>query len=459
MGRNRIGVRTAAALGAGKASRWLLHNVLHRGAMQVPGLVGLKIDPQLVAHLRGKARQGSIVICGTNGKTTTTGVIADALEHAGKKVLCNRRGANMLPGTAAAFIASPASDWAVIEADELSTVKILPQLQPTYFVLLNLFRDQLDRAGEIDRVQDTIVEALASSPGTTLVVCADDPLCWAVALRAREAGTKVVAFGMGEDLGLPAERVPEGRFCQLCGGVLGYEHRSYAQLGSFSCPDCDFARPELDVAAKDVKVSREGVSFDLEKATGDGYTRAGELKAGFGGIYMAYNLLAAVSVLSLAGVDLATIQKALDNYNPQNGRLQHFTVNGREVALNLAKNPTGFNQNLSMLLADERPKAVYVVINDKVNDGRDVSWLWDVDFERLAGQGEELLVMAGGHRANDMQVRLKYAGITAAIAYSVEAALAEADTLDSGCPLYVLTNYSALEPARKALEKMEKEHE
>ena len=447
-------IRTGAAVAAGRSARWVLHNVLHRGAMQLPGLIGLTIDPELVAHLRTKATRGSIVVCGTNGKTTTTGVIADALEHAGMRVLCNRAGANMLPGAAAALMTGPTSDWAVIEADELSTVKILPQLQPDYLVLLNLFRDQLDRAGEIDHVQDVIVKALASSPKTTLLVCADDPLCWSVALRARQFGTKVVAFGMGEDLGLPPDRVPEARFCQVCGAGLEYEYRSYAQLGAFFCPECDFKRPELDVDATRVDVSADGVSFALER-TRDGVRRVvGQIRAGFGGVYMSYNLLAAAAALAMAGVDLETLQKAVDNYDPRNGRLQRFTVDGREVVLNLAKNPTGFNQNLSMLLADERPKAVYVVINDNVNDGHDVSWLWDVDFERLAGQGGDLFALAGGQRANDMQVRFKYAGIKAGVASSVEQALLEADEKAPGLPLYVLTNYSALKPAKEQLERM-----
>ena len=465
MTRERLGIRARTAVAAGRMARRILFSAFHQGAIQVPGRIALAIDPQLISHLRAKARSGSIVVTGTNGKTTTTGVIADALERAGMRVLCNREGANILPGVASALMAGPEADWAVIESDELYTARVLPQLQPDYLVLLNLFRDQLDRAGEIDRVQDAIVRALAASPGTALLVCADDPLSWSVALRAREEGTRVMTFGMGEDLKLPADRVPEARFCQLCGAELEYRHRSYAQLGSFSCPGCGFASPALDFEATDLQVGSKGISFSLgrpsmsrDDSPYDSSGRIGEVHADFGGVYMAYNLLAAAAALSLVGVELADLQDALDSYDPQNGRLQRFLVDGREVVLNLAKNPTGFNQNLSMLLTDERPKAVYVVINDAPNDGRDVSWLWDVDFERLEGQDDRLLVLAGGRRANDVQVRLKYAGIKASIVESVEHALHATETSAPGRPVYVLANYSALRPAKEALERMEGRH-
>ncbi len=202
-------MRSALAVGAGRLSHWGLHSVLHRSASQLPGRVALGIDPNLMGELAGKLRKGSIVVCGTNGKTTTNNVLASAIEAAGNTVLCNRAGANMAAGVTSALLPGRSADWAVMEADELSTVHILPNLKPRYLVLLNLFRDQLDRAGEIDHVQDTIVRALAGSPQTTLLVCGDDPLSMGVARRAAQSGTKVLAFGVDEDLRLPADRVPE----------------------------------------------------------------------------------------------------------------------------------------------------------------------------------------------------------------------------------------------------------
>ena len=446
-----MGARSLVAATAGRAVRWLLHDVLRRNASQLPGRVALALDPQVVAHLRSKLRAGSVVVCGTNGKTTTTNIIASALEAQGFRVLCNRDGANMLPGVAAALLPGHTADWAVIEADELSCRHILPQLQPTYLVLLNLFRDQLDRAGEIEHVQDTIVAALSASPRTSLVVCGDDPLAMGVAVRARETGTQVLAFGIDEDLGLPPDRVPEGRFCQRCGAELSYTYHSYAQLGAFACPACDFARPVLDASATGVQALPVGVSFEL---SGPRVADSAHVHAGFGGVYMVYNLLAAALVSGLAGVTAEVFQRALDAYDPGNGRLQHFVVDGREVVLNLAKNPTGLNQNITLLLADDRPKAVYVVVNDNGNDGRDISWIWDVDFERLAERPDVARMLAGGLRANDLQVRLKYAGIAASLAASVAEALAQVADLPATCPLYVLCNYSALWPAKAELERM-----
>ena len=184
MERGRLRSHLAAV--CGRLTQLLLHDVLRRAGSQLPGRVALGLDPQVVAHLRKKLQRGSVVVCGTNGKTTTTNLVAAALEASGARVLCNRDGANMLPGVASALLPGHAADWAVIEADELSTIHILPQLQPTYLVLLNLFRDQLDRAGEIDHVQDVIVAALAASPQTILLVCGGDPLCMGVAAAYAE---------------------------------------------------------------------------------------------------------------------------------------------------------------------------------------------------------------------------------------------------------------------------------
>ncbi|MDY4523214.1 MAG: MurT ligase domain-containing protein [Atopobium sp.] len=444
-----MNIRTKAAVAAGRFVSWGLRNVAHRNASQLPGRVALSLAPQVIAGLSTKLTEGSIVVCGTNGKTTTNNVVASAIEATGKRVLCNRAGANMAAGVAAALLPKATANWAVLEADELSTVHILPQLQPAYLVLLNLFRDQLDRAGEIDHIQDVLVQALISSPQTTLIACGDDPLSMGVALRAQQKGVRVLAFGIGEDLHIPQDRVPEAKFCQVCGEELQYSYRSYAQLGNFACPQGDFARPQLDFVATNVHADRDGICFTVTTPLGDSH----DIHARFGGVYMVYNLLAAFAAASFAGVDAPTFQKTLDAYHPQNGRLQHFMVDGREVTLNLAKNPTGFNQNLSLLAADERNKHVFIAINDNFNDGKDISWIWDVDFERLA-QAHCSTIYCSGTRAHDVQVRLKYAGIQAYLATNVQDFMHGIATASSQQPAYVLTNYSALWPAKAELESM-----
>lgn len=445
-----MSARSGLARGAGRACLWGLRSVLHRNATTLPGRVALAIDPAFIGSMASKPVQGSVVVCGTNGKTTTTNVIARALEATGAAVLCNRAGANMESGVAAALLPGGRADWGVFENDELSTVRIVPQLKPRYLVLLNLFRDQLDRCGEIDRVQQTIVDALAASPDTVLVYNADDPLCQGIAERVRARGAQTLAFGIAEDLHLPADRVAGGGFCQLCGAPLRYAYRQYGQLGDYACTACGFERGSLDFAATDVAISEDSVAFTVRSALLQDPLR---LHAPMGGAYMVYNLLAVCAAAWLADVDASVLQGVLDTYKPENGRLQRFDVDGRLVTLNLAKNPTGFNQNMGLLMEDTAPKAVYIVINDDYNDGKDVSWLWDVDFERLNNAGETR-VFVGGHRANDMQVRLKYADIAAEVAVNVAEVLAQTKGLPPAWHLWVLTNYSALWPAKAELERV-----
>jgi UDP-N-acetylmuramyl tripeptide synthase len=373
------------------------------------------------------------------------------LEAAAGKVNCNWAGANMATGVACALLPK-GRGLGVFEVDELSTARVVPQLRPDRLVLLNLFRDQLDRCGELDRIQDTLAAALASSPGTDLVVNADDPLCMGVAERVRDASTRVVRFGVAEDLHLPADRVTGGAFCQRCGAPLRYDYHQYGQLGSYACPACPFGRGELDYEACDVVLRAEGASFAIR---GPRLAEPVRLEVASGGAYMVYNVLAAFVALHGVLGDGArdALARVLADYRPQNGRLQRFDVRGRRVTLNLAKNPTGFNQNMALLAADPAPKVVYIAINDDYNDGKDVSWLWDVDFELLAGVGPAR-VFVGGHRANDVQVRLKYAGVASELAPTMADVLGRTADLPAEWGAWALTNYAALWPVKAELEGM-----
>ncbi len=445
-----MGLRSSVAIGSGRACAWALKNVFHRNASTLPGRVALALDPEVLAEVGTRPAEGSIVVCGTNGKTTTTNLLAHAIADSGLRVACNWAGANMATGVATALLPAASFDWAVLENDELSTVHVVPYVKPKTLLLLNLFRDQLDRCGEIDHVQDVISRAVCSSPETTLLYDADDPLCAGIAVHVQKAGGKVVSFGIGEDLHLPHERVRGGAFCQICGAPMSYAYRHYGQLGDYRCGACGFARAELDYAARNVSVGTGGISFDVFDAEG---LLLAHISAPWGGVYMVYNLLGAFAAAHRAGVSAEQFQRTVAAYNPKNGRLQRFNVDGRHVTLNLAKNPTGFNQNLGLLMSDEAPKAVYIVINDDYNDGKDVSWLWDVDFERLCGLAEKA-VFVGGHRANDMQVRLKYAGVDARIAHDVGDFLAKTKSCPQPWNAWVLTNYSALWPVKADLEKL-----
>ena len=438
-----MGLQFAAARAVSAVSTWGLKHVFHRPAANFPGKVALYVDPRVIADLAPRLQKGSVCVVGTNGKTTVTNLLADALETAGQRVVCNRTGANLDSGVATALLHAREADWGVFECDELWLAKILPHLQADYVLLLNLFRDQLDRVGEIDRIQESIAGALAASPKSTLVFNADDPLCAAIAERV---GNPTVAFGVDEDLHLPQNTVADAQMCQRCSTMLEYAYRQYGQLGAYRCPTCGFARPALDCAARDVRLGADGLSFAAHGPRGDA-----ALEAPFSGAYMVYNLLATWAAADLVSVPAEALQRAIDAFDPRNGRLQEFSVAGRRTLLNLAKNPTGFNQNIKIILQDEGPKAVAFFVNDKEGDGRDVSWLWDIDFEELADDPAKLTVFAGGMRANDMQVRLKYAGINAQVVADADDLLERIASLPAAENAYLIANYTALPPVHAVL--------
>ncbi|HIW76011.1 MULTISPECIES: MurT ligase domain-containing protein [Gordonibacter] len=457
-----MGLRFASARAVGAVSTWGLKHVFHRPAANFPGKIGLYADPRLIEHLAPRLQKGSVCVVGTNGKTTVTNLLADVLERAGERVVCNRTGANLDSGVATALLHGGRADWGVFECDELWLAKILPFLKSDYVVLLNLFRDQLDRVGEIDRIQESIANTLGASPSTVLVYNADDPLCAAIAVRAAQLpgreSTPSIAFGVNEDMGLPQNTVADAQMCQQCSTMLEYAYRQYGQLGAYVCPNCGFARPALDFAVEQVELGSEGLSFSVRGrdagvagvASASGVPGADrQVSAPFKGAYMVYNLAAVSAASVLLGCPGEALQGAIDAFDPQNGRLQTFTLSGRRILLNLAKNPTGFNQNLKIVAQDPNPKIVAFFVNDKEGDGRDVSWLWDVDFEELADQGQ-LAVFAGGIRANDVQVRLKYAGISSDVVADTDELLARIAALPADVNAYFIANYTAL-PVVKAV--------
>ncbi|MDO4182312.1 MAG: MurT ligase domain-containing protein [Coriobacteriia bacterium] len=441
-----MGFRYSCACAVGAVATWGLKNVFHRTAGNFPGKVGLMIDPQLIRHLRSRIRKGCIVVVGTNGKTTVNNMIADCIENADGSVVCNREGANLDSGVATALLHSDVVDWGVIESDELWLAHSLPQLKASYVVLLNLFRDQLDRCGEIDRVQDAIVGALKNSPETMLIYNADDPQCCVVANKVQN---ETLAFGINEDLHLPQNTVSDAQMCQECEGMLAYEYRQYGQLGNFRCTQCDFKRPPLDFALSNVTIGEEGTTFTITPEAGEPWA----LSTPFGGAYMVYNVAAVAIAAQLAGCSLPVVQSTVNRFSPANGRLQSLTVGGRQVLLNLAKNPTGFNQNLKLVTQGEGPRAVAFFINDQEADGHDISWLWDIDFEELAAR-DDLVVFAGGQRANDMQVRLKYAGINAQVVTGARDMFVRISNLPVEVKAYLIANYTALPAVKRETEDL-----
>ena len=447
-----MNLRSSLACTSSDIARWGLRSVLKRQGGVLPGRIAMKIDPELLSDLASLVDR-SVVITGTNGKTTTSNLIADAVAASGANVVCNRAGNNMEPGVVGALLEArgglkhtSSKRVGVFECDELYTVRVLPKLKPTYFVLLNLFRDQLDRYGEIDHTQDVIAHALELSPATTLIYNADDPLCAAIAARVPNAS---IAFGIDGATNTESDRISDSRFCSQCNAPLEYDYVQYGQLGAYHCPSCGWARPGLVRRVTGVELGCDGYGFDLVFGSAPD-AAAVHIATRYNGLYMVYNVAAAFFAAHELGVDAAHLQPTLDAYVPAGGRMGRWNIAGRTVEANLAKNPVGFDRQIqSIKTAGGRLCAFF--LNDNDADGHDVSWIYDVDFERIADT-TGLVAFAGGTRAHDMQVRLKYAGIDATIISNIEQAIGAVADEEAGDTFYAVANYTAFPPLVKELD-------
>ncbi|MBQ8329793.1 MAG: DUF1727 domain-containing protein [Lachnospiraceae bacterium] len=448
-------LRTRLAVLAAKAALKACH-LSGRPGSSLPGRAALKVDPHIIAPLAAGIRRGIIVTCGTNGKTTTNNLLCSMLEAQGFRVVSNRLGANMVEGVAAALATAAkgplgylAADFACLEVDEASAARVLQDLHPDFMILTGLFRDQLDRYGEIDLTMKALEKAILEAPDMTLVINGDDPL---TAYLAKKSAHRIVSYGVNEKVTGNVDVIREGRFCENCGAPLQYDFYHFSQLGVYRCPSCGFGRPEIDYSASGVRLSPQ-LSFDIQKIKSSPV----RISAPMTGFYNVYNILAVFSVLREMKISTEMFSEVLSSFKPQFGRGEIFHVGEKrrqKVLLNLAKNPAGFNQNISAMLQDRSPKDLIIVINDNAQDGRDVSWLWDVDFDRLADETIRSITVSG-LRALDMQLRLKYVEIKSERAPDVEKAIDE--RLADGCEnLYVLVNYTALYEAHKYLEGLEK---
>ncbi len=454
------GVRLAAAVAAGRLaaslSRWLRLG----GGTTVPGRVARVLHPEVVSRLAARLGRGCVVVTGTNGKTTTARLVGHILARAGIAVVHNRAGANLAAGVAAALVERvapgdrPEDRAGVFEVDEATLPALQTSLRPRVAVLLNLFRDQLDRYGEIDLLSSRWREALAEQAGGAAVVYnADDPL---VADVGREVRGLQIPFGIADvSCGTAVlEHAADARYCYRCGRPYRYEVVYFGHMGQYRCPRCGIERPAPVVAARDVELrGLEGTAFTLSTPEGDRRVRTV-----LPGLYNVHNVLAAAAACLRLEVPVDVIARAVEEFRPAFGRAERVRVDGREAVLLLAKNPAGFNEVLRTVLHPRsvggREPVLLVAINDLTADGRDVSWLWDVDAEMLAGRVG--LVVVSGLRAYDMALRLKYAGIPQmhlVVQPDLEAAWeAAVQAAADGC-VYVLPTYTALLGLRAILRR------
>lgn len=441
-------IRRILAIWAAKGAGWVCRKMGRQGVTWA-GKIALKLDPNILRELSGQVREKTFVVCGTNGKTTTNNMLCAALEAEGKKVVCNHTGSNMLNGVVAAYVLAAGingridADYACIEVDEASTRHVFPAISPDYMVLTNLFRDQLDRYGEIDITMDILKKMICKFPKMELIVNGDDALS---AYLAMDTGNPYLTFGISRKvIENEANETREGRFCKRCGERLNYRFYHYSQLGDYECPKCGFCRPPLNFDAADVTVGDQ-LSF---------YVEGRHIVANYKGFYNVYNILAAYSGMRTAGFSGENFNKMLKNFNPENGRMEQFRIGNTSVILNLAKNPAGFNQNISAVMQDTSPKDLVIAINDNAQDGIDISWLWDVDFDRLEEESVRSIVVSG-IRCQDMRLRLKYVDIPSELEADVEKAIRSRLTGHTG-NLYVLVNYTALYSTRNILKKIQGE--
>jgi UDP-N-acetylmuramyl tripeptide synthase len=458
--RPRFSVRASAAIATGRATGTALRRLRLGGGTSLPGLVARYIDPGLTRRLGKQLRHGSFVVTGTNGKTTTSGLIAYVLRGGGMQVWRNREGSNLARGVATALIArsrlsgrlrDEGNAAFVFEVDEAALPQVVADLRPRAITITNLFRDQLDRYGEVDTVAEHWRSALAGLPDeATLILNADDPAVAALA-DTRPAGSPIIYYGVDE--APPAEedagrvQVVDTRTCPRCRHPLDFPLRFYSHVGHWTCPACGFARPTPHVSAR-------AISFDgLEGSRFTLVTPAGEAEARIGlpGLYNIYNALAAAAVGTLADVGLTMIRAGLARFTPAFGRAERIEVDGRTAHLLLAKNPTGLNEVLRALARDGRRHHMLMILNDRAADGEDVSWIWDADFEQVAGLA--LSLTASGIRAYDLALRLKYAGTPPdAVESDVAAALTGAlERVPPGETLYIVPTYTAMLAVRGEL--------
>ena len=463
------------AKGIASLSRVLLKHVVRRPALNFPGKIALYIDKNLLQNASANLRS-SICVVGTNGKTTVTNMLADIFQK-DTYVVCNRSGANLDSGVASVLLEAQ-SDLAhnkdslgIFECDELWLAKILPFLQSDYVILLNLFRDQLDRVGEITRIQHSIVKALESSPRTTLIYNSDDPHCEYI---ARLAPNPSVAFGVEGSLKQENNSPTDAPICQQCSSFLSYSWRQYSQLGNYKCTGCDFKRTTPSFYASDISLGSREISFDVvissaintkkcKNTDSDNNVNQTKMRLNIdtSGVYMIYNLLAVSAAALLCNAKPQTIAQVVKDFKPNNGRLEQYKVGTHDILLNLAKNPTGFDQNIAIITSENDPNfsetaniAIAFFVNNKEGDGRDVSWIWDIDFEKLTPYvSPSTKFFVGGMRRNDLQVRMKYAGIESQLVNNAEDVLA---SIPANSKVYMIANYTSLPEVKASLDEIVK---
>jgi UDP-N-acetylmuramyl tripeptide synthase len=442
----------APKLVAAKAVGGLARRAGRGGGTSLPGKVLMRLEPKAIRMLAGRLERGSVVVSATNGKTTTAAMVASILERTGARLVHNRAGANMAGGVASALAAAARrggreldGDLGLFEVDEFWLGPVVEELEPRALLLGNLFRDQLDRYGELETIADRWAAVVAARRDrTALVLNADDPL---VADLGRDA--EPLYFGVEDDRMAHAElqHASDSKHCRRCGHPYVYEAAYLAHLGRYHCPNCGARRPDPSVAATDVRLDGiRAAAFTLRSAGGEA-----RVELPLPGLYNVYNALGAAALCLRLGAPLDAVVAGLQAVAPAFGRAETLDLAGRPTSILLVKNPAGANEVLRTLALEQGGLDVLGVLNDRIADGRDVSWVWDADWEVLAPHLRRMT--CAGTRAAELALRMKYAGVDSdrlhvvdALPQALDAALAAGEG-----PLYVLPTYTALLELRELL--------
>ena len=423
-----------------------------RGGTSLPGKFLVALEPRAIERLAARLPMGSVVISATNGKTTSAAMVASIMDLAGIPLVHNRAGANMAGGVASALVAASRGgdidgELGCFEVDEFWLDRIVPELRPRAVVLANLFRDQLDRYGELETIADRWAGAVSRLPvDTALVLGADDPL---IADLGRERDN-VTYFGVEDPAMAVAEmqHASDSKHCRRCGAAYRYSEIYLGHLGRYACPACGRARPDPDVSAHDIVLEgTRNASFRLVSPAGEA-----NVTLPLPGLYNVYNALGAAALCLALDVDLTTVVGGLEAVTAAFGRAERVSIGAVELQILLIKNPAGSNEILRTLALESGPLDLLAILNDRVADGRDVSWIWDADFELLACKLRR--VTCSGTRAAELALRLKYAGVAVERITALDAlpdALDDALIRAEDDRLFVLPTYTALLELRQEL--------
>lgn len=431
-------------LGIVKGTHKLL-SLFGRGG-SLPGSIALKLDKDFIK--RFKMPEIVILVTGTNGKTTTSNLIAESLRASGLKVINNHRGDNLNVGIAT-LLATNAdanyvihADAVVIEVDELTLYRQFDHLHPSHLVVTNFFRDQLDRAGEMETIIRKIMAVTKDFTGT-LILNGDDPNVLRLKDNAEKAKTLLFSVGKNEESLLETNEASEGKFCPRCGNRLHYDYYQYSHIGRFNCPKDHYGEIAPDIFVE--KVDKEKRTFIVNNTEFHSFINA---------LYAIYNCASVLCVMKSLNLDLSNADKVFRTYSLKEGRNEEFNLN-KPCIINLIKNPTGANEVMKEINSHEEDKMICIFLNDNDQDGHDISWIWDAHFERL-NQKNIREIVCSGLRAYDMALRLKYEGLEDKIKVIEDSVKAVHYLNEANMNSYIMCTYTALHATRAILRKEEK---